>query len=561
MPIDWDSENLRNENRYAREIKRLFEQLAQEAAAIGVRIDQIDPVRPFSFADYPKTKRLADALLLKMQKGVETIIINGVDAAWTLANNKNSELARRVFGDNVGKLSQAQYRRYVSNNDDARGAFRKRKIDGLSFSNRVWRYRDQFKEEIELGLDVGIRSGQSAAEMARDLKKYLRNPEMLFRRVRDQHGNLVLSQKAAAYHPGQGTYRSSYKNTLRLAATENNAAYRTADDIRWAQFDFVVGYEIRLSNNPNHCPMCAALAGRYPKSFQWAGWHPFCRCRKIPILKTMEEFKKETAAILAGKIPDQLSVNAVNGMPAHFLSWLKDNTDRIARAKSQPYWLKDNIGLLGNNRVDKGIKASVTKSARAYDRKAFVSFEPFSPVIINKLGKIKYERDQQKLLQEVFEDSRFVTLANLGAKGSGVTKVHPLHKKGTNWAQTSGMARDLNNAGIDVAFLPEYDEVSSADALTKIKGKWMVADFKHVVSTNYNTIGDELAKGFSQGGNVVVKLENADLGAFSRAIEQAQRKYGRLGNLKLINRLGKTFDLSAKDFERGKYKALLKGFL
>ena len=65
--------------------------------------------------------------------------------------------------------------------------------------------------------------------MSRDVCGYLRNPDKLFRRVRDKHGNLRLSKAAKAYHPGRGVYRSSYRNALRLTATENNMAYRTAD--------------------------------------------------------------------------------------------------------------------------------------------------------------------------------------------------------------------------------------------------------------------------------------------------------------------------------------------
>ena len=76
--------------------------------------------------------------------------------------------------------------------------------------------------------------------MSRDVRRYLRNPDKLFRRVRDKHGNLRLSKAAKAYHPGRGVYRSSYRNALRLTATENNMAYRTADHLRWQQQPFVV---------------------------------------------------------------------------------------------------------------------------------------------------------------------------------------------------------------------------------------------------------------------------------------------------------------------------------
>ena len=62
---------------------------------------------------------------------------------------------------------------------------------------------EAFKNEIELGLDVGIRNGMSAAEMSRDLRDWLRYPDMLFRRVRDEHGDLRLSQRASMFHPGK----------------------------------------------------------------------------------------------------------------------------------------------------------------------------------------------------------------------------------------------------------------------------------------------------------------------------------------------------------------------
>lgn len=320
--------------------------LAQEASQIGITVNELLPDRPFSFADFPRTKAQADKLLQKLTTNLETIIVNGVRSAWTLANNKNNELARRIFGDNVGKLTPTQYKRYFTNNEPARDAFIKRKTDGLTLSDRVWRYAEQFKAEIELGLDIGIRNGLSAQEMARDLKQYLNEPEKLFRRVRDQHGNLVLSKAAKAYHPGQGVYRSSHKNAMRLSRTENNMAYRYADFERWNNFDFVVGVEIRLSNNPNHCPMCAALAGKYRKDFKFGGWHPQCRCRALPILKTVEEMQKETDAILAGQQVPKDSVNTVSGMPANFNDWYAKNQERIDRAANKPYWLRDNEKLI-----------------------------------------------------------------------------------------------------------------------------------------------------------------------------------------------------------------------
>ena len=123
----------------------------------------------------------------------------------------------------------------------------------MNLSERVWNLTEQFKEELEMGLDLGLRDGISAVEMSRTLRAYLRNPDALFRRVRDEHGVLHLSERAKAYHPGRGVYRSAYKNARRLTSTEVNITYRTADHLRMQELDFVVGGEDPAFGEP-HVP-------------------------------------------------------------------------------------------------------------------------------------------------------------------------------------------------------------------------------------------------------------------------------------------------------------------
>ena len=225
----WELRHLQDLSALEKRVEQVFDAAIKEAAKIATTIGVFDPSKPFSFSDYPITRQRLEKLLSGLKSGLSSVIVNGIDSAWTLSNNKNNELARQVFGDNVGKLSQEQYRRYFSTNDEAREAFKTRKENGLNLSDRVWRYTNQFKDEIEQGLDVGLRNGISAPEMSRELRQWLKYPEMRFRRRRDENGDLKLSTNAAQFHPGQGVYRSSYKNARRLAATETNIAYRTAD--------------------------------------------------------------------------------------------------------------------------------------------------------------------------------------------------------------------------------------------------------------------------------------------------------------------------------------------
>lgn len=350
----YDRRHLRNLALYRQKVSLIFNIAASEAAMIGTSIDSFDPSRPFSFADYPRAAYMMNELVRDFARDLDVQIIDGVEHEWNLANGKDDALVRSVFGDN---LTPDMERRYFTTNEPAMDAFIKRKEGGMDLSERVWKYSDEFKSEIEMGIDIGLRDGLDARAMARDLQQYLRHPDMLFRRVRDEHGNLHLSQRAAAFHPGQGVYRSSYMNALRLTVTECNMAYRTADYLRWQQMDFVVGIEIELSNNHtcldrNGVPqpftdICDELKGKYPKEFKFVGWHPFCRCHATPILKTDEELDKELeAALLDEPEPDTThSDNEVTDVPDGFKQWLDTNAERIERAQHRgklPYFLRDN---------------------------------------------------------------------------------------------------------------------------------------------------------------------------------------------------------------------------
>ena len=363
----YDLRHKRNIKVYELQMDAIYREAIREAVSISGTVGKIKPDTPFSFDDYPITRKRIENLMSGLKSRMQAVVLNGINAEWTLANNKNSELANRVFGKNVGKLSEAQYRRYYSTNEKAREAFAQRKTGGLNLSQRVWRYTEQFKDEIEMGLDIGIRSGRSADEMSRDLRQYLKQPDKLFRRVRDEHGQLQLSKRAAAYHPGQGVYRSSYKNARRLAATETNIAYRTSDHLRWQQMDFVVGIEIHLSNNhtlngkPFH-DICDELQGKYPKDFKFTGWHPHCRCFSTSILKTPEEMAEDTRRIMNGEGTTNESVNSVRVLPKAFKDWAEQNEERAKQGRSLPYFIQDNKGMMNGFYLDKAIEETMTNA-------------------------------------------------------------------------------------------------------------------------------------------------------------------------------------------------------
>ena len=409
-----------------------------------------NPDRLFSFSDYPVTRKRIESLLESLRNGLQSVIVNGIQSEWTLANNKNNELCKQVFGKAFGHLTKEQEKRYLSTNETARDAFLKRKTAGLRLSDRVWNYTNQFKEEIELGLDVGIRGGKSADEISRDLRLFLKYPDKLFRRVRDEHGELQLSKNAAAFHPGQGVYRSSYKNARRVAVTECNIAYRTADHLRWQQMDFVVGILIEPSDT-NHPvrDICDDLKGRYPKNFKWTGWHPHCRCHATPILKTEEEVAEDNNRIIQGDEVSPDSVNTVSSLPSNFTDWVKDNQERIERASSVPYFLEDNEALLSSSKhayTGAKLGRAATKQAREA-LSDHTERTDFSPQQIENFADITKATGYDRGEPMTFEDA-----------DNGKANVY---KDGDN-CTACVLAHELRLRGYDITALPFNDKTFAA---------------------------------------------------------------------------------------------------
>jgi hypothetical protein len=375
----WDKKHLRNIGFTEQQIDKIFDAAIKDIAALSSRVNKFDFDKPFTFADYPELKRTMSGITETLNKNLAGTIKKTVLMAWELSNDKN-DATYKQFGRTYDDLMREQ-------NQRAMNAFLNRKTAGLNLSDRVWNYTSQFKAEIEMGVDLGLRDGLSAPQMARDLKQYLKNPDNLYRRFRfrdgtDDNGKAVYSTKwkqryfddvtgkykfrdvnlnDAAHKPGRGVYRSSYKNARRLAATETNIAYHTNDFNRWQEMDFVVGIEVKLSNNHtlNGKPftdICDDLKGKYPKDFKFTGWHPLCRCFAVSILKTPDEMAADNDAILDGGEPSEGSVNTVKNPPDNFTSWVDKNTDRIKDAQKRgtlPYFIKDNKGYVN-------LKKSVT---------------------------------------------------------------------------------------------------------------------------------------------------------------------------------------------------------
>lgn len=280
-------------------------------------------------------KRTFDNTLVRFNDDLERLVQEQIETSFSLSDACSDDFIMEyikdmgVPGDEVEKM--------LATNAGAAKSFIKRKSGGSFLSDRVVSVTKGTRAAVNLLLESGIVNGRSAAEMATDLKKYLKEPERRFRRLRNEEGKLVLSQPAKKYNPGQGVYRSSYKNALRISRNEVNIAYRTNDFERRKTMPFVMGQRIELSAAHLITDICDSLVGSYPKGFKFVGWHPMCKCVSNSIVLPREKFK----SYLAGGNIDQRHL--VKGIPAKAQNYLDKKSEQIKGWKNQPYFIRDNF--------------------------------------------------------------------------------------------------------------------------------------------------------------------------------------------------------------------------
>lgn len=334
----------------------------------------------FTWKGNPAAEKKLDRYLKDLSNKASVIIKNGIIGSW----NKGEANAKVPVVEAFGKTPEL--RKEANDICDeavkahrAKGktghAFANASRGGMNISTRVWNLTGNAKQELETIIQNGILEGKSPDEVSRSVKGYLNEPNALFRRVRNKEtGRLELSEAARKYHPGQGVYRSAYKNARRLAVTEMNAAFRRAEWESYQNNPLITSYEIRLSNNHTVIingklrtlhDICDVLAGVYPKTFLWTGWHPQCRCEMIPILISENDFRARIRARKAGKLGEWKPTDKkpVTEVPKALGDWVKDNQERAKGWVNLPYFVRDNQKQIGTLKVN-----TYTDEERAFTR-------------------------------------------------------------------------------------------------------------------------------------------------------------------------------------------------
>lgn len=306
--------------KYMSQVQSIYDRIANQMA-ISIDGTNFKGSEEFLFRNYPELNQTINNLMSDYVTQMYGLIYSGTSNEWKESNIMQDLLARKVLRAYDFEKGGDKYNRYFQPNTEALKAFQQRVDRGMNLSQKLWFQSQALKKEMEQTISTAIDKGQSAVVLSKRISKYLSDFPSMKADYAERYGKAVSCLDCQ--------YAS-----IRLARTEINMAYRKAEQTRWQQFDFILGYEVKLSKRHPAPDICDDLIGIYPKDFVFLGWHPNCMCYVVPIVMSDEEYYN----------PKQ-RVNNYMPLPSGLGSWIDKNCLRIlssSRKGTLPYWLRDN---------------------------------------------------------------------------------------------------------------------------------------------------------------------------------------------------------------------------
>jgi hypothetical protein len=337
--LEYRSKFLKRQLQQEKKFRLIFNKVADDFARLS-NDPNIRFTKAFKF-NGAINKRI-DIIIESFYKETLDLTELEIEKSWGLSNEKN-DLIVKDYISTIGKIKAAQKASFFLPNVSALKAFISGKDRVTTLSESIWEVATQLRNELKIHLGIGILNGDSASVISQRIRLYLKNPDKLFRRVRDDKGRLVASKAMQENAPGQGVYNSAFKNAIRVARTNTNQAYLLADHERWLKLPMVIGVKISLSAQHPDYPyleICEELQGTYPSDFVWVGWHPQCLCHATPVLMPKKDFDK----YLIGDKP--LQAEKIKTYSDKFQQYVKENYERYSNYKQLPYWIEDNKQII-----------------------------------------------------------------------------------------------------------------------------------------------------------------------------------------------------------------------
>lgn len=395
---------------YNKRLGRLYSDYVKKLTSLGYGEDVLEDDALFNFDNFPQLKARLNDIFNDYYQNSLLCYKSGITDGVALAYNHDEMV--------IGGYSVLTDKAIRVARDTAAATFianRLKTKNGLNLAQIVWNYCQQTKSEFEMAMSNtiadGIKKGSSAEEIGKSIRRYLNDPDMMYRRyhtikvqkngkkkdvVTWRRRRIIDGKVRFIEEPlekvGMGVYRSARKNALRVARTEINSAYHKARNERWQNEPFVIGQYIHVSPQHNIDDICNDLEGRYPKDYVWISWHPQCICTSDPITIQGEEKKEFYKRLMAGEdMSNYVSPFAVLTMPEKYNQYIKDNSEAIVKAgmRGKLAWhLQDNTKywahlLSPSDRKKLGLKAVSSKElilAKAKERHALRTKEQIDKI-------------------------------------------------------------------------------------------------------------------------------------------------------------------------------------
>lgn len=395
---------------YNKRLGRLYSDYVKKLTSLGYGENVLEDDALFNFDNFPQLKARLNEIFNDYYQNSLLCYKSGITDGVALAYNHDEMVigGYSVLTDKAIRVARdTAAATFISNRLKAK--------NGLNLAQTVWNYCQQTKSEFEMAMSNtiadGIKEGSSAEKIGKSIRRYLNDPDMMYRRyhtikvqkngkkkdvVTWRRRRIIDGKVRFVEEPlekvGMGVYRSARKNALRVARTEINAAYHKARNERWQNEPFVIGQYIHVSPQHNIDDICNDLEGRYPKDYVWISWHPQCICTSDPITIQGEEKKEFYKRLMAGEdMNNYVSPFAVLTMPEKYNQYIKDNSEAIVKAgmRGKLAWhLQDNTKywahlLSPSDRKKLGLKAVSSKElilAKAKERHALRTKEQIDKI-------------------------------------------------------------------------------------------------------------------------------------------------------------------------------------
>ena len=173
--------------------------------------------------------------------------------------------------------------------------------DGLSLSDRVWKYANESAQKIQNQIALNLRLGNSALNTARQIQEaneqVIRIPKYLQKQI-----DLLDNKNLASNLIDNYVKKTLHYNAMRVARTEINNAWKGSYKEKMDQLDFVENVKWNLSRSHKEPCNCETYAsqdlyglgpGIYPKNavpHNGLSAHPNCLCNITMILSPVKKW-------------------------------------------------------------------------------------------------------------------------------------------------------------------------------------------------------------------------------------------------------------------------------